>query len=33
MRMIVVPSLRNTSSNAITNWPAPSRIKNGIVGP
>ena len=29
--MIVVPSLRKTSSNAPTNWPAPSRIRNRIV--
>ena len=31
IRMIVVPWLRKTSSNASTNCPAPSRIKNRIV--
>ena len=31
VRMMVVPSLRKTSSNAPMNWPAPSRIKNRIV--
>ena len=31
VRMMVVPSLRKTSSNAAMNWPAPSRIRNRIV--
>jgi hypothetical protein len=31
VRMIVAPSLRKISSNAATNWPAPSRIRNRIV--
>ena len=32
VRMIVVPSARKTSSKPPRNWPAPSRIKNRIVG-
>jgi hypothetical protein len=30
--MIAAPSLPKTSSNVAMNWPAPSRIKNWIVG-
>jgi hypothetical protein len=31
VRMMVVRSLRKTSSKAPMNWPAPSRIKNRIA--
>jgi hypothetical protein len=29
--MMVVPSLRKTSSKPVRNWPAPSRIRNRMA--